>query len=185
MVRLGDELHVRYVGFSSFTTGLGLFVAQPISGGAGLIAALAVTVKQRLPNEQIQVFGQPSGLTAKDVPACIVAIGGGCSLLDIGPLFLQTLLVGSEDAINTTLHSTFEVAIGGVCSLLDIGPLFLQTLLGTYFGWLYLRFLQRAADGMRGDLNDQMAFLQRGADGMRGDLNDQMAFITFFPPALQ
>ena len=51
--------------------------------------------------------------------------------------------------------------------LVDVAPLFLQALLGAYFGWLYLRFLQRAADGMR------------------GDMSDHMAFIMFFPPALQ
>jgi len=102
----------------------------PVSGGMALIAALAVTVKQRLPSEPIQVFGQASGLTAKDVPACVVLVAAAFSLVDVAPLFLQALL-------------------------------------GAYFGWLYLRFLQRAADGMR------------------GDMSDHMAFIMFFPLALQ
>lgn len=59
------------------------------------------------------------------------------------------------------------VCLSALLSLLNVQQVFTHTLCGTYFGWVYLRFLQR------------------GQDGLRGDLGGHMAFATFFPLALQ
>lgn len=141
----GGEL-LRFLSFSNLGTGIMVFICQifyymtsfnykyleqPISGGVGLIAAFAVTVKQRLPEEPISIFGQNFlGLTAKDIPCILVLI---CAVI----------------------------------SLLDLTAVFMQCASGAYFGWLYLRFIQRSPGGLR------------------GDMNDTMAFIMFFPPPLR
>jgi len=59
------------------------------------------------------------------------------------------------------------VCAAACLSFVGVAPIFIQSVGGTYFGWLYLRFLQRVGEGMRGD--------QR----------EHMAFIAFFPPPLR
>mmetsp|Transcript_50843 Transcript_50843/g.82199 ORF Transcript_50843/g.82199 Transcript_50843/m.82199 type:complete len:349 (+) Transcript_50843:54-1100(+) len=59
------------------------------------------------------------------------------------------------------------VLVAAGLSFFGVAPIFIQSVCGAYFGWLYLRFLQRAGGGMR------------------GDQSEHMAFIVFFPPALR
>jgi len=142
----GATEFVRFVCFTNFTVGCGIFVAQifyymtsfrysylevPVSGGMGILSALVVTIKQHLGDEPIMVGGNPLGeLTAKDIPGILIC--------------LSALL-----------------------SLVNVLQVFTHCLCGIYFGWLYLRFLQR------------------GQDGLRGDLGGHMAFYTFFPKVAQ
>uniref|UniRef100_A0A7S4PR28 Uncharacterized protein n=1 Tax=Guillardia theta TaxID=55529 RepID=A0A7S4PR28_GUITH len=134
----GSAEFVKYIFFSNLCVGLSVFISQivyymasfnykflemPISGGIGIIAALIVTIKQKLPEEPIILFGQPfMNFCAKDIPGVLICFSA-------------------------------------ILSILELAPVFLQCCCGTYFGWLYLRFLQRTIDGMRGDMSDHMAFI--------------------------
>eukprot|EP00960_Hanusia_phi_P053970 762513-Hanusia_phi.AAC.3 len=86
----GSAEFVKYVFFSNLCVGLSVFISQivyymasfnykylemPISGGIGIIAALIVTIKQKLPEEPIILFGQPfMNFCAKDIPGILVIL---------------------------------------------------------------------------------------------------------------
>mmetsp|Transcript_44155 Transcript_44155/g.107912 ORF Transcript_44155/g.107912 Transcript_44155/m.107912 type:complete len:381 (-) Transcript_44155:179-1321(-) len=142
----GSREFISYVVFTNFTVGCGIFVAQifyymtsfsysyleqPVSGGMGILSALMITIKQRLPDEPIMVAGNQVGsLTAKDLPGILIILSAFLSLVNVLKVFTHCLC-------------------------------------GCYFGWVYLRFLQR------------------GLDGLRGDMSTHMAFVSFFPDFLK
>jgi len=133
----GKEL-LRFLFFTDLLTGVIMFCAQivyymlsfnyqhlerPVSGGWPMIAALLVTIKQRVPDEMIMVNGASvAGLCARDLPGLMVVAAAGLSFSGAAPIFVQS-----------------------VC--------------GAYFGWVYLRFLQRLDGGVRGDGSEHMAFI--------------------------
>jgi len=140
------------------------FLFTPTYGAAGLVAALAVGLKQAAPRESpfaalgLGGGGHGGGLTCGHLPLLHLVLVGLC-------------WAGGLEAFGRDLPFA--------C-------------VGTYASWWYLRFVHRAEPALSLNLSSSTSSSSssslstgRNDEGTFGDASDEFAFVTLFPPNLR